>query len=136
MIKNTPFLVEKFLTTKEQKCQILSLNLNSSYYFSYTHRILIVWQWSSVFKDSRTCFHLSTVKPKPKVISPTNHKGRSWQSNEPIKTRKFYVRELSNWMKTWREIGEPIAKRSNARPKNASYLEFDTQLKTALKNRG
>ncbi len=37
----------------------------------------------------------------------------------------------SDWLRKWREIFEPITKRSNAKPKQTQFT-FDTQVKTAL----
>ena len=37
----------------------------------------------------------------------------------------------SDWLRKWREDFNPIAKRSNAKPKQ-TLITFDTQVKTAL----
>ncbi len=38
----------------------------------------------------------------------------------------------SDWLRKWREIFNPITKRSNSKPKQTQFT-FDTQIKTALK---
>ena len=93
------------------------------------------------------CGFQMTVEKAAKIITSTNTTGsnRSKQRGEPIEIRSNYLQFAqsagknrayevwlvfaSNWLKNWREISQPITKRSNG------VITFDIHLKTALLQR-